>query len=55
MDREQGGKEQLLKKGYNLHTVINFSEMLQILKEKKKISLKKYQEIIKFLRTTKVK
>lgn len=55
VDREQGGKEQLAKKGYNLHAVINFSEMLKILKDKKKITPEKYRETIEFLKRTKVK
>ena len=55
VDREQGGKEQLAKKGYNLHPVINFSEMLKILKDKGKINSEKYQETIAFLKKTKVK
>jgi len=55
VDREQGGKEQLAKKGYRLHAVIKFSQMLKILRNKKRVSQKKYQEIVEFLEKTKIK
>lgn len=55
VDREQGGKEQLAEKGYKLHGIINFSAMLEILKDKGKIAPKKYQETIEFLKKTRIK
>ncbi len=36
VDREQGGKEQLTKRGYRLYSVFKFSEMLKILYKKTK-------------------
>jgi len=55
VDREQGGKEQLAAKGYKLHCVLKFSEMLKILKDKNKISQKIFQETLDFLQKTKAK
>jgi len=54
VDREQGGKEQLAKKGYTLHAVITFTKMLEILKNKRKITQKQYQKTVTFLRQTKI-
>lgn len=55
VDREQGGKEHLAKKGYHLHAVYKISDWLKILKRKKKISNLQYKNTIAFLRQTKIK
>ncbi|MFN4212666.1 MAG: orotate phosphoribosyltransferase [Microgenomates group bacterium] len=49
-DREQGGKEFLEKKGYRLHSVFTLKQWLSVLLEKKKITFKKYQEAVNFLK-----
>ncbi|MBL7159405.1 orotate phosphoribosyltransferase [Candidatus Microgenomates bacterium] len=54
VDREQGGGDQLAKKGYKLHSVIDFSQMLRILEEKGMITSEKYQETVEYLEKTKV-
>ncbi|MDP2974559.1 MAG: orotate phosphoribosyltransferase [Candidatus Diapherotrites archaeon] len=45
VDREQGGKKELLEKGYALHAVFTVSEMLEILKKNKKISPEQFSSI----------
>ena len=55
VDREQGGKEHLAKKGYHLHAVYKISDWLKILKQKKKITSFQYKKTIAFLRQTKIK
>jgi len=54
-DREQGAKEILRKKGYHLHTVMNFTQWLKILNQKNKLSCKKYQETLDFIKRTQIK
>ena len=53
VDREQGGKEELAKHGYHLHSVIGFKELLAIVYKNNKITEDKYNEITDFLKTTK--
>lgn len=50
IDRQQGGRQELRKLGYRLHAVLGLKEILTALKNKKKISQKKYQQILKFLK-----
>ncbi len=38
IDREQGGKKHLQEKGYNLHSVITISEMLEVLGNEGKLA-----------------
>jgi uridine monophosphate synthetase len=45
VDREQGGAKELAEKGYALHAVLKISEILQILKENKKISEEQFNDI----------
>jgi len=54
-DREQGGKEFLEKKGFKLHPVLTLREWLDLLVKRKKISKEKYQEVINFLKKSKIK
>ncbi len=55
VDREQGGADVLKEKGFNLHSVIGINELLDILKEEKKISEDDYNRAKKFIDETKVK
>lgn len=55
VDREQGGQKKLAQKGYRLHAVFKFSDMLKILESKKKITSEKYQETIQYLEETRVR
>ncbi len=45
VDREQGGPEILKEKGYELHSVLKISEMLDLLLENKKISQEQFDSI----------
>jgi uridine monophosphate synthetase len=45
VDREQGGKEELKGRGYELHSAIKISEMLDILRKSGKISEEQHGEI----------
>jgi len=44
VDREQGGQKLLSKQGYNLITVLNMSEIIQVLYRKGKISIRQVQD-----------
>lgn len=50
VDREQGGEEVLKKHGYNLHSIFKITDLLDLYLEKKKISQKKYDETISYLK-----
>lgn len=54
-DREQGAKEALKKKGYQLLAVMGFSEWLKILHQNKKISAKQYNQALDFIKKTQIK
>lgn len=54
IDRNQGGKEQLEKKGYHLQAVLNLTEMLDILLKSAKITKGKYRQTKKFLAKNRV-
>ncbi|HZX19580.1 MAG TPA: orotate phosphoribosyltransferase [archaeon] len=43
VDREQGGKKELLSKGYRLHSVFSVTELLEILHKNKKIEESLYK------------
>lgn len=45
VDREQGGKQELETKGYNLHSVLSMSEMLKLLKKTGKISEEQFKDL----------
>lgn len=53
IDRENGGKEIIEEKGYNLHTVFLMTDILNILLKNKKITKKIYDKCIKFMQRTK--
>ncbi len=50
VDREQGGAKELSGKGYNLHSVLKISEVLQILKTHSKISQPQFEDISAYFR-----
>jgi len=54
-DREQGGGEFLEEKGFKLHPVLTLKEWLDLLVEKNKINKEKYEEVINFLKNSKLK
>ena len=49
VDREQGGKQQLKEKGYELHAAIKISELLDVLLKNKKISKEQFYKVKKYL------
>jgi orotate phosphoribosyltransferase len=54
VDREQGGRAQLEAKGYKLHSVIGINELLDILKNEKKLSENDYDRAKKFISETQI-
>jgi uridine monophosphate synthetase len=52
LDREQGGDKNLAKKGYKLTSLLKLTDMLEILRDYKKISEEKYNEVIDYLKKT---
>ena len=50
VDREQGGREYLKEKGYQLYSVFTLKQWLSVLFQNKKITSEKYQEAIDFLK-----
>ena len=50
IDREQGGKEELKRKGYALHSCLKLSEMLKELKNAGRITEKQLKDTEEFLR-----
>ncbi|MFZ2992324.1 MAG: orotate phosphoribosyltransferase [Microgenomates group bacterium] len=55
VDREQGGRDNIEKKGYNFHCVFTLTQWLKVLLNHKKISKKKYDEVIAYLEANKIK
>jgi uridine monophosphate synthetase len=54
LDREQGGKERLEKKGYQMHFVTSLSEVLTLLYEAGRLSEAKKEEVVDFIRSHQV-
>ena len=50
IDREQGGKKELEAKGYRLHAVLAISELLESLKQAKKIDEPTYAQVKAYFR-----
>ena len=48
IDRSSNGKEDLAKKGYELHSLISLEEILSLLQDKDLISVEKVQEVREF-------
>lgn len=53
VDREQGGKEELERKGYRLHSITSISKIINILLGEGKIGKGEYQKVKKFLQSSK--
>jgi uridine monophosphate synthetase len=53
IDREQGGKEQLKEKGYELHACIELGKMMKFLLKEGKLEQAKYDEVLKFIKENK--
>lgn len=49
VDREQGGKEQLAKEGYNLHSIFLITRLLALYQKRGRITPKKCQEVLTYL------
>jgi len=54
VDREQGGARLLEEKGYHLHSVIGINELLDILKENKKIDGESHKKAKDFIARTQI-
>ena len=50
VDREEGGAKELSDKGYNLHSVLKISEVLQILKMHNKFSQQQFEDISEYFK-----
>lgn len=55
LDREQGGKENLAGKSYNLHSVFNMTKLLNILLSEQKITYRTYDRTIQFIQINQIK
>jgi orotate phosphoribosyltransferase len=49
IDREQGGVEDLARRGYQVHALSGVAEMMQVLAESNRISKEQNQEVLAFL------
>lgn len=54
VDREQGGKKHLEEKGYNLHSVLTISEMLEVLGAENKLSEEMIDKVREFIKNNQV-
>lgn len=52
MNREQGGKEDLEKKGYFVHCLFGMEDLLQILLAEKKIDSATYESVAEFIKNS---
>jgi len=50
IDREQGGRENMKKMGYNLISIVKISEIIEILRRLGKIPEEKAEEILKYIK-----
>lgn len=53
LDREQGGKPNLEKKGYHLHALLTMTDLLNILLEEKKITQATFNDVRTFIEASK--
>lgn len=49
LDRQQGGREKLQEKGYNVHTLFTISEVVEILQEENQLTDDEVERINDFL------
>lgn len=54
IDRQQGGKKHLQEKGYNLHSVLTISEMLDVLEKEGKLNAEMVNKVKKFIQENQV-
>ncbi|MEK7212923.1 MAG: orotate phosphoribosyltransferase [Patescibacteria group bacterium] len=54
VDREQGGKKHLQEKGYNLHSVLTISEMLEVLVKENKLDAEMVKKVTDFIKSNQV-
>ena len=54
VDREQGGKEQIERQGYNFYSVFTITQWLRCLLKNKKLSTTKYSEVLTYLENNKI-
>ncbi len=54
IDREQGGKERLEKKGYHVHPVLTISQILEVLLKREKISQEDFERVKEFIKQNRV-
>lgn len=54
VDREQGGKKHLQEKGYNLHSVLTISEMLEVLQKENKLDAGMVNKVTDFIKSNQV-
>lgn len=52
IDRQQDGMKTLYSKGYHLHSVMNITQLLDVLKEHNRINGSQHEEVQKMLSTT---
>jgi len=49
VDREQGGAQEIAKRGYQVHSVLKITEIMQILEEAGKVTQGQHRDVVKFL------
>ena len=54
VDREQGGRKHLQEKGYNLHSVITISEMLDVLEKEGRLDKEMVEKVKEFITANQV-
>jgi uridine monophosphate synthetase len=52
VDREQGGREDLARRGYTLHAVIRLAELLDVLNSERLIEKAQYDTVMSYLAET---
>jgi uridine monophosphate synthetase len=50
IDREQGGAEDLARRGYSLHAILRLSEILDSLRESARITPDQHAEVLRYLK-----
>jgi orotate phosphoribosyltransferase len=50
IDREQGGVEDLAQQGYRLHAILKFTDILDSLKESRRITAEQHAEVLEHLK-----
>ncbi len=49
VDREQGGTQEVAKKGYQVHSIFKITEMMKILEEAGKVTESQHRDVLAFL------